>query len=160
MNVFFPQYFSKLIDDKVKEIPFELESTGTQQLLEIIKFIFLSIIGNTVIVDEMENGIHDLLIYEVISSLLDSFNYIENAQFIATTHSTYLMEMLPKESIYILVSDVLGRKNILSIDNFDFRTQKNNNIRLKYLRGDYSGIPNTGYLDFNDLVNQVREDLK
>jgi len=153
-------YFSKLIDDKVKEIPFELESTGTQQLLEIIKFIFLSILGNTVIVDEMENGIHDLLIYEVISSLLDSFNYIENAQFIATTHSTYLMEMLPQESIYILVSDVFGRKNILSIDNFDFRTQKNNNIRLKYLRGDYSGIPNSGYLEFNDLVDQVREDLK
>ena len=150
----------KNANNKVKEIPFELESTGTQQLLEIIKFIFLSILGNIVIVDEMENGIHDLLIYEVISSLLDSFNYIENAQFIATTHSTYLMEMLPHESIYILVSDVFGRKNILSIDNFNFRTQKNNNIRLKYLRGDYSGIPNSGYLDFNDLVDQVREDLK
>lgn len=153
-------YFSKLIDDKIKEIPFDLESTGTQQLLEIINFIFLSMLGNTVIVDEMENGIHDLLIYEVISSLLDSFNYIEDVQFIATTHSTYLMEMLPKESIYILMSDVFGRKNILSIDNFDFRTQKNNNIRLKYLRGDYSGIPNSGYLDFYDLVDQVIEDLK
>lgn len=153
-------YFSKLIDDEVREIPFEFESTGTQQLLEIIKFIFLSILGNTVIVDEMENGIHDLLIYEVISSLLDSFDFIENAQFIVTTHSTYLMELLPKENVYILVSDVFGRKSIISIDNFEFRTQKNNNIRLKYLRGDYYGIPNVGYLDFNDLVDQVKEDLK
>lgn len=108
----------------------------------------------------MENGIHDLLIYEVISSLFDAFNNIENVQFIATTHSTYLMEMLPQENIYILVSDALGRKSILPIDNFDFRTQKNNNIRLKYLRGDYSGIPNVGYLDFNELVDQFREDLK
>lgn len=153
-------YFSKLIDDEIKVIPFNLESTGTQQLLEIIKFIFLALLGNTVLVDEMENGIHDLLIYEVMSSLLDSFNYLENVQFIATTHSTYLMEMLPQENIYILVSDAFGRKNVLPIDNFDFRTQKNNNIRLKYLRGDYSGIPNVGYLDFNDLVDQVREDLK
>lgn len=153
-------YFSKLIDDDVKVIPFNLESTGTQQLLEIIKFIFLAILGNTVIVDEMENGIHDLLIYEVISSLFDSFNNLENVQFIATTHNTYLMEMLPQENIYILVSDAFGRKSILPIDNFDFRTQKNNNIRLKYLRGDYSGIPNVGYLDFNDLVDQVREDLQ
>ena len=108
----------------------------------------------------MENGIHDLLIYEVISSLLDSFDFIENAQFIVTTHSTYLMELLPKENVYILVSDVFGRKSIISIDNFEFRTQKNNNIRLKYLRGDYYGIPNVGYLDFNDLVDQVKEDLK
>lgn len=153
-------YFSKLIDDDVKSIPFNLESTGTQQLLDVIKFIFLAILGNTVIIDEMENGIHDLLIYEVISSLFDAFNSIENVQFIATTHSTYLMEMLPQENIYILVSDALGRKSILPIDNFDFRTQKNNNIRLKYLRGDYSGIPNVGYLDFNELVDQFREDLK
>lgn len=153
-------YFSKLIDDDAKSIPFNLESTGTQQLLDVIKFIFLAILGNTVIIDEMENGIHDLLIYEVISSLFDTFNTIENVQFIATTHSTYLMEMLPQENIYILVSDALGRKSILPIDNFDFRTQKNNNIRLKYLRGDYSGIPNVGYLDFNELVDQFREDLK
>ena len=152
-------YFSKLIDDDIKAIPFNLESTGTQQLLEVIKFIFLALLGNTVIIDEMENGIHDLLIYEVISSLMDSFNYNENVQFIATTHSTYLMEMLPKENIYILVSDALGRKSILPIVDFDFRTQKNNNIRLKYLRGDYSGIPNVGYLDFNNLIDHFKEDL-
>ena len=152
-------YFSKQIDNDVKSIPFNLESTVTQQLLEVIKFIFLAMSGNTVIIDEMENGIHDLLIYEVIASLYDSINDIENAQFIATTHNTYLMEMIPQDNIYILISDALGKKSILPIDNFGFRTQNNNNIRLKYLRGDYSGIPSVGYLDFNDLVDVFREDL-
>lgn len=152
-------YFSKLIDNDVKSIPFNLESTGTQRLLEVIKFIFLAMCGNTVIMDEMENGIHDLLMYEVIESLYDSLNDIENAQFIATTHNTYLMEMVPQDNIYILISDALGRKSILPIDNYGFRTQNNNNIRVKYLKGDYSGIPNVGYLDFNDLVDEFREDL-
>lgn len=152
-------YVKKLIDGKLKDIPFTLESTGTQRLIDAIQFIFLYLEGNTVLVDELENGIHDLLIYEVISSLLDSFDYSENSQFIATTHSTYLMEMLPQENVYIIVSDAFGKKNIMSIDKFEFRTQKNNNIRLKYLRGDYSGIPNVGYLDFNDLIDQFEEDL-
>ena len=149
-----------MIDNDVKSIPFNLESTGTQRLLEVIKFIFLAMCGNTVIMDEMENGIHDLLMYEVIESLYDSLNDIENAQFIATTHNTYLMEMVPQDNIYILISDALGRKSILPIDNYGFRTQNNNNnIRVKYLKGDYSGIPNVGYLDFNDLVDEFREDL-
>ncbi|WLD75810.1 AAA family ATPase [Mogibacterium neglectum] len=152
-------YFTKLIDGELKDIPFTLESTGTQRLIETIKYIFLYVKGNTVLVDELENGIHDLLIYEVISSLLNSFGYSENSQFIATTHSTYLMEMLPQEYVYIIVGDAFGKKNILSIDKYEFRTQKNNNVRLKYLRGDYSGIPNVGYLDFNDLVDQFEEDL-
>ena len=113
-----------------------------------------------IFIDEIENGIHDLLIYEVISALSDSLNYIDNVQFITTTHSTYLMEELPPENIYVLAGDAYGKKEILSIDNFNFRTQKNNNIRLKYLRGNYSGIPNIGYIDFSELVEQVKEDLE
>lgn len=153
-------YVSKLIDNEIKQIPFKLESTGTQQLLKILKYIFVATLGNnTIFIDEIENGIHDLLIYEVISALSDSLNYIDNVQFITTTHSTYLMEELPPENIYVLAGDAYGKKEILSIDNFNFRTQKNNNIRLKYLRGNYSGIPNIGYIDFSELVEQVKEDL-
>ncbi len=154
-------YISKLIDNEIKQIPFNLESTGTQQLLKILKYIFVATLGNnTIFIDEIENGIHDLLIHEVISALSDSLNYIDNVQFITTTHNTYLMEELPPENIYVLASDAYGKKDILSIDNFNFRTQKNNNIRLKYLRGDYSGIPSIGYIDFSELVEQVREDLE
>lgn len=154
-------YVSKLIDNEIKQIPFKLESTGTQQLLKILKYIFVATLGNnTIFIDEIENGIHDLLIYEVISALSDSLNYIDNVQFITTTHSTYLMEELPPENIYVLAGDAYGKKEILSIDNFNFRTQKNNNIRLKYLRGNYSGIPNIGYIDFSELVEQVKEYLE
>ena len=154
-------YISKLIDNEIKQIPFNLESTGTQQLLKILKYIFVATLGNnTIFIDEIENGIHDLLILEVISALSDSLNSIDNVQFITTTHSTYLMEELPPENIYVLASDAYGKKDILSIDNFNFRTQKNNNMRLKYLRGDYSGIPSIGYIDFSELMEQVKEDLE
>ena len=154
-------YISKLIDNEIKQIPFNLESTGTQQLLKILKYIFVATLGNnTIFIDEIENGIHDLLILEVISALSDSLNSIDNVQFITTTHSTYLMEELPPENIYVLASDAYGKKDILSIDNFNFRTQKNNNMRLKYLRGDYSGIPSIGYIDFSELVEQVKDDLE
>lgn len=154
-------YISKLIDNEIKQIPFNLESTGTQQLLKILKYIFVATLGNnTIFIDEIENGIHDLLILEVISALSDSLNSIDNVQFITTTHSTYLMEELPPENIYVLASDAYGKKDILSIDNFNFRTQKNNNMRLKYLRGDYSGIPSIGYIDFSELAEQVKDDLE
>ncbi len=156
-------YVRKLIGGKVVELPFTLESTGTQKLLGIIEFFLLSLIGGTVLVDEMDSDIHDLLISECIELFVDSLPDTVGSQFIATTHNTYLMEMssdvLPKDSIYVLTVDAYGKKEALSLDRYNFRTQKNHNIRSKYLKGDYDGIPYTGYFDFNELVDDLKDSI-
>ncbi len=154
-------YVKKLIGSNTIEVPFVLESTGTQKLLEIVEFLLLSLLGSTVIVDEMDSDIHDLLIYELMEIFLEALPDSFASQFIATTHNTYLMEMenkvLPKESLYFITVDARGEKKALSLDDYGFRTQKNHNVRSKYLKGDYAGVPYTGYFDFSELVADLKE---
>ncbi len=159
-NVYVYQlYLIKQIGGNRIEVPFDAESTGTQKLLEVIEFVLLSLLGNTVIVDEMDSGIHDLLMYELIEIFLEALTESGGRQFIATTHNTLLMELLQNESVYVLTVDAHGNKEALSLDKYEFRTQKNHNKRTRYLKGDYAGIPYTGYIDFAELVDELKNQL-
>lgn len=150
-------YFKKLLDGKILDIPFKLESTGTQKLLNIFPFFFSSLSGATVFIDEIDSGIHDLLMCEMIESIGEALDSSQNGQLIATTHNTLLMKQLANENVYILSSDVEGNKDIISVDKYDFRTQKTHSLQSKYLNGDYSGIPITGYLDFSEIIEDVKD---
>lgn len=83
-----------------------------------------------------------------------------NGQFIATTHNTLLMNSLPQEYIYIIQTDYNGNKEITCMNKYSFRTQQSNNKQKKYLSGTYKGVPNIGYLDFEELVDDIKTYLK
>lgn len=148
---YYELHFTKLIDGELINVPISLESTGTQNLLEIFPILVASSSGASVFIDEIDSGIHDLLMKSIFESLNDTLK----GQFIATTHNTLLMESLPPESIYILRVDAYGNKAIECIADYEDRTQKTNNIRKKYLRGDYEGVPYVGFLDFQGLTEDL-----
>ena len=152
-------YVKKRMNGKTIEIPFSLESTGTKKLLDIFPFFFSAMVGATVFVDEVDNGIHDLLMCEMVNSFNESLLEIKRGQFIATTHNTQLMKTLPKECVYIIRSDAEGNKDIVSIDEYEFRTQKTHSVQSKYLNGDYAGVPFVGHLDFFDIVDELHDCL-
>lgn len=146
-------YFKKQLNNKLLDIPFSLESTGTQKLLEYFPMLFSCLVGASVFIDEIDNGIHDLLMKTVLESLYD----IIEGQLIVTTHNTLLMESMgarSTDSIYIIHSDSMGNKSIRCLSDYKERTQKTNNIRNKYLRGDYEGIPFVGDLDFDEIYDE------
>lgn len=51
--------FDKLINGKMRSIPFSLESTGTNKLLNIFPYIYNCLNNETVFIDEIDSGIHD-----------------------------------------------------------------------------------------------------
>jgi len=150
-------YLKKLINGKILDVPFSLESTGTQKILDVFPFMFSAISGSTVLVDEVDSGIHDLLMCNIIELVSEALEESVNGQFIVTTHNTLLMKQLPNDNVYILRADAQGNKDIVTIDEYKFRTQKTNSKQSKYLNGDYSGIPFIGYLDLSEMVEDVIE---
>lgn len=146
-------FFKKQIDERIIDIPVSLESTGTRKVLEIFPMLFAGVAGATVFIDEIDSGVHDLLMKNLIESMKDSVE----GQFIVTTHNTLLMESSLPENTYIIRVDANGNKSIDCIAEYKQRTHKNNSIRSKYLRGDYEGIPYMGYLDFQEMVQEAIE---
>lgn len=148
-------YFNKMIGGNLKSIPIELESEGTKKIIEEFDTLIGAIMGETVIIDEIDNGIHDLLMKNIILSIKDEIT----GQLIITTHNTLLLEILPKECIYILSTDYEGNKNINSIKEYGITIQKNHNARDLYFKGMFGGIPTTSFVDFEE-IKYVLEDAE
>lgn len=138
------------------------ESTGTQALLRLLPFLLASIEGSTVIIDEFDSGIHDLLSRSLIKSIFKDIS----GQLIMTTHNTSLMDNttsvdnnpslpdIPAECIYTInEDDSNGQKRISCILEHNNKLNSNSNIRKQYVQGKYHGIPDNISLDFKELTN-------
>ena len=146
-RIHYELYFNKMIGGQIRSIPSRLESDGTRRILNQFDTIIGSLLGETVILDEIDNGIHDVLMKNIIMSIKDEIT----GQLIITTHNTLLLEVLPKENIYILSTDYDGNKMINSIKDYGIKIQKNNNARDLYFKGIFGGIPTTNYIDFEEI---------
>ena len=143
-------FFKKMMYGKIVDISYELESTGTQALLQIMPFLLMSVEGRTVIIDELDTGIHDLLINNVLCNISDS----TRGQLIITTHNTMFLESpdINPEYIYTFFVDKDANKELVPIVEFEDRTHPNLNYRNRYLKGMYGGIPFTRDIDFEELL--------
>lgn len=146
-------YFNKMIGGKIKSISYIHESQGTKRILNQFDTLLGSLLGETVIIDEIDNGIHDVLMKNIIMSIKDEIT----GQLIITTHNTLLLEILPKEYIYMISTDYNGNKTINSIKEYGTKIQRNNNARDLYLKGVFGGIPTTDYIDFEEIKYALKD---
>ena len=141
--------FKKNIYNKLIDIEYNIESTGTKNILKILPYIISAAKGKTVIIDEIDNGIHDLLMLKILENLSEDLK----GQLIITTHNTLLLEEeFIKDSIYIFKVDENANKKLLSLNKFEGRIHPNLSIRKRYLKGLYGGIPFPMDIDFNELI--------
>lgn len=146
--------FEKKISTEIIDIPFELESTGTKNLLDIFPLILLAIEGKTVIIDEIDSGIHDLLILKLVNNIYESIT----GQLIFTTHDTLLMQSINPDYLYVIQVDFQGRKKVVNISEASkTRLRDSNNIQKMYLKGYFSGIPYVTDVDFDEIIDTIGE---
>ncbi|MCL2559964.1 MAG: AAA family ATPase [Turicibacter sp.] len=147
-------YAKKLIGSKIRRIPFQRESTGTRNILNLLSPLLMAMQGTTVILDEFDTGIHDVL----IKNIFEELEVAIKGQIIMTTHNTLLLESdVENKYLYILTTDAEGNKELHSLDKYDLRAHKNNNRRAQYLKGMYEGVPSVGQIDFNLIVDQLND---
>lgn len=149
-------YFEKKIANKVRKISYKEESGGTLRILGQFNNLIDAIRGKVVVIDEIDNGIHDLLVKNIIMSMKDEIT----GQLIITTHNTLLLETLPAKELYLITFDYDRNKEINCITDYDFKIQKNNNVRDLYFKGLFGGIPVGEYIDFDDIKNTLIDETQ
>lgn len=141
-------FIKKRMFGQIVDVAFNLESTGIQAMVEILPFLAAAIHGATVVIDEIDTGIHDLSIQRLIQSVLP----VIKGQLIVTTHNTRLMESdLNDSCFYIFTRDDNAMKTIRSIRDVGKRIQPHHNRRDQYLKGVYNGIPAPEMVDFTAI---------
>lgn len=129
----------------LKEIKLANESTGLQQILQIVlSIVFAQNEGNdiTIVMDDFSKAFH----IELASALVKIFNSKESLnQFIVTTHNVQLMDNdLRIDQIYLIDKDFHGISNLKSV--FDFEDARNIgrhdiSFAKRYLQGKFGAMP-------------------
>ena len=148
-------YTKQIISGDLKDIPFTLESTGTHNILELLPFFMIAAQGYTAVIDEMDTGIHDLL---VMYMLQDIFPDIK-AQLIITTHNTLVMtsEFIPANSFYVIQEDEDGTREIKCITDIDGRVHPYHNKQLRYIvHKEYGAVPDKLNLSIKELAGILK----
>ncbi len=148
-------FFTRHIHGKDRDIPASEESSGTGKLLDILPYLMDCASGKTVLIDEMDSGIHDKLVFDLITEILGEIR----GQLIITTHNTSLLKILDPKNAFIISTDLDGERTIYSIASI-MRTQKNNNNQDRYLRGLMDGVPYMGEIDLDEITDSFEEELR
>lgn len=146
-------FLKKMIYGKIMDIDFSYESTGTQNILTLVPYLISTCEGRTVIIDELDTGIHDLL----VKNLLECISKYIKGQLIITTHNTMLIDSrVPHENVYIFNANKRAEKELIAMTDFEGRIHKNNNPQKKYLSGLYGGVPMPADIDFEELIENLK----
>lgn len=123
-------YLRKRIENHEYDIDFELESNGTQEIIELLPYLVSAVSGSCVIIDEYGIKIHDLL----ATKLLASIGYQIKGQLILTTHNTWLMDYaeLNPDALYFIMNDKTFKKSVKCVTEIEERLHPNYNYRKRY----------------------------
>ncbi len=127
-------FFKKKIEDKIFNIDFSLESSGTREILQLLPAFVAAASGKCVIIDEYGSRIHDVLSASLLESIVNQIT----GQIILTTHNTMIMECsnLETDSLYFIVDDKTFKKSVKCITELEERLHPNYNYRTRYLTQD------------------------
>lgn len=127
------------------EMPFmQIESTGTIKLFGILPIIFDALEnGGVLIIDEIENGLHPVVVKQIIDLFLCENTNPLNAQLICTSHSRELIETgVRRDQVWTVNKSPQGVSSLKRVSTIPgMRAYENNGH--KYLETAFGKIPTT-----------------
>ena len=121
-----------------KKMDITTQSDGTVRLLTMIPALYDASKGNVIVVDEIENSMHPMLIYKLLKYF---FNSESKGQLICTTHLTLLQdqqELVRPDELWKVEKE--NGNSVMTSFN-DYKIHNTMNIRKGYEEGRYGGVP-------------------
>ena len=105
--------------------------------------------GKTITIDEIDNGLHPILVRQLIEMFNNPETNTNGAQLIFNTHDIDLLDLnfLRRDQIYFVEKDNrTGESDLYALS--DFSPRKTEKIRKGYMLGRYGAIPNVGEVEW------------
>ena len=130
-------------------LSFHQESNGTKTFFAYSPLIYKALKeGKTIVIDEIDNGLHPMLIQYVVDLFNNPAVNKNGAQLIFNTHDVTLLDLdiMRRDQIYFVEKNLkTGASELYSLS--DLSPRKTDNIQKRYLQGRYGAVPNIGVGD-------------
>ena len=142
-------YKEKLYGDCTS--PLSEESDGMQRLLQLMPALYKTQLGGAVYcIDEVHRSMHPLFVSRLFEYFLRKCADMPS-QIIATTHESYLLNLLRRDEIWFAEKDSAGATKLTPLTQFNPR--KDARIAKSYLQGRFGGVPPVGDLESIAVVS-------
>lgn len=119
------------------------ESLGTIGMFELSTVLYYVLKnGTTFFIDEIDRSLHPLLVRYIVNLFFNSKVNINNAQIVANTHDTNLLDLdlFRRDEIWFTERDYESGSTII-FPLTDFSPRKDENIEKAYLLGRFGAVP-------------------
>ena len=126
-------------------LPYEVESSGT------LSFTAYALImhdvlakGKTMVVDELDSGLHPMLIRYLVEMFTDPDTNRNGAQLIFNTHAMTLLDLdiFRRDQILFVEKDNrTGESELFALSDFNPMPRKTDKVLKRYMQGRYGAIP-------------------
>lgn len=125
------------------DIDLFFESKGTTKWLNLISPILAALqYGSLILIDELDSGLHPLLVEKILSLFADKDTNPKGAQLLITSHNTNLLTRLEPDQVWFTEKAEAGQTSLYPL--LDFRANqisKPEQRNKQYLEGRFGGIP-------------------
>jgi AAA15 family ATPase/GTPase len=128
--------------DKEVEWDLEMESDGTQRMLELLGPIYDVLQeGAVLVMDELDTSLHAYLTRELVRLFNNPKTNPGHAQLVFTTHDTSLLDptLFRRDQVWFTAKDASGETDLYSLE--DFSPRKGEPLQKGYLAGRYGAVP-------------------
>ena len=139
----------KLRKERVGELKFNYESSGTQNLFFILGYILDGLKNNSVIaIDELSTGLHPEAVSRLVQFVIEQ-NREKKAQFIFTTNSLDVLRILDMHQIYLVEKNQYSESTVYRLNQVK-GVRSDENFLNKYLTGAYGAFPQISLYEYED----------
>ena len=122
------------------KLPIYEESSGTQQLIKLLKVIEDVLNkGSIAVIDEFDAYLHPAMINSLVEKFLSKKSNPKYAQLVLITHNPEILEILDRQQVIVVEKNKKGASVFKSLTEFPGRPE--DNLRKKYLARKYGGWP-------------------
>jgi uncharacterized protein len=152
-NLTKPLFRHRAKGESLPEFGVENESAGTMAYFSLLGSIVKTLeIGGVLCIDDLDSGLHPLLVLDLIRNFTGQERNPLGAQLIFNTHNTNVLEspLLRRDQIWFTEKDSSGATHLYPLT--DFTPRRNENLKRGYLQGRYGAIP---FLDADAMLQKV-----
>lgn len=123
------------------ELPFMLESNGTQSALVLLSKLLPALAGGGLaVIDEFENDLHPLMLEPLMELFASPRTNPHAAQLLFTCHAVEVLNLVHKSQVMLVEKDETNQSTAWRLDSVS-GVRNDDNLYAKYMAGAYGAVP-------------------